>query len=93
MTEQPLLSNGQLIAYTVSIVSILGGVVSFLFWQYKAARDKSAEECQEEKLWLREQLISFRKDFAVEAKEDRAVMEKLRETVQAATDPVPRGRR
>ena len=104
MNDTPLLTNGQLIAYTVSIVTALGAVVSVLFWQLRAAQDRTFDQykeatdrerasCQAEKEWLREQLISFRRDFASEAKEDRAVMEKLRETVQAATDPAQRGRR
>lgn len=45
------------------------------------------DDKDKENLWLREQLIAFRQDFATEAREDRAVMERLRETVQAATKP------
>lgn len=86
MTDQPLLSNGQLIAYAATIIGTLGTVIAVLFWQYKSSKDEYIE-------WLQQQLTELRKTFADEAREDRLVLEKFRDTLREMAEPRARGPR
>lgn len=101
METQPLLSNGQVIGYVAAIVGVLGSVVSFMFWRLYESMNARIADCNEtanrrvgdahaerDRAW--QFLADFRRDFGIEAEKDRAVLERLRETIAATIDPPPR---
>lgn len=81
------LSDGQLVAAITGIGGTLASVISFLFYQYKGSRDKADADKDAEIAWLRQQLADFRQTISSEAGQDRAVLEKLRDTLQQAATP------
>lgn len=103
MTEQPLLSNGQLVGWGLSIATILGGVISVLFWRYIAALEKRLEDCEagrvrevdaankeKDRAWA--QFAELQRLISSEAEKDRIMLREMNASWQATLDP-PRSRR
>lgn len=92
------MSAAEVIGIATAIVGAMSAAMGAL---WKQGNDRATqiekvwqgrmEDKDKEVAWLRQQLSELKATFATEAKEDRLVLEKFRETMQRALEP-QRGR-
>lgn len=84
----------QVIAIATSVVGMMAGAVG-LVWRAGEEKSKRIEAVWQGRLddaskvneWLKQQLTDLKITFATEAKEDRLVLEKLREMLTSEARP------
>ena len=82
----------QVIAVATTIVTAMGGAIA-LVWRNGEEKSRRIEAVWQGRLddsnkvneWLKQQLTDLKTTFATEAREDRLVLEKFREMLQANT--------
>ena len=94
------MSTAEVIAIATAIIGVMGSAMG-LVWKRGNDSERRIEQVwqgrmedkDKETQWLRQQLADLKATFASEAKEDRLVLERFRETMARALEPQERGRR